>query len=86
MNYEPMLDPYTECKWCDGQGQLEVAAVYTVDGEAVMLAEAFTPHQMYQFPLIDCGRCLGTGDEPEMEQDPDRQRDAEIERKWHDVP
>ena len=74
-------DPPMECSWCDGQTELEVASVYDSLGNVHVLATAFVPHVMQDFPLVICPNCKGMGTEPEQEEDPDRQRDEAWDRE-----
>jgi len=58
-NYYQPPDPPKECAWCDGQGAVEVAAIYCVLGKTHDLER--------EYPEVKCPRCGGSGDEPEQE-------------------
>jgi len=75
--YRPAIDPpepAQECTWCDGNLVLPVASVLLPSGQVTNTLD-------WDGMEAQCPHCQGTGEEPEAEPDPDRQRDEAREQE-----
>ena len=74
--YEPPDEPM-ECRSCDGGKVVQVDSWTDAQG---------TPHRFMHSGSsrpweMPCPHCDGTGNEPETQQDPDRQRDEKLDKE-----
>ena len=64
--FETLPDPPTECWWCDGWTEVEVASIIDAGGQVHSLPVPGQGNYVASY-TITCPRCGGRGSEPELD-------------------